>query len=162
MYITFNNDTKKVVYMGEKKPISISDKLTLAEVETIPEKYDYLTVVNEREVTKTWTETIEELNDKNEVVTKEVEKSRTYTTCDLKACFKLAPSNEELEKFKGLRYKKLVARLVRERYSQDDVEAIINNYLFDPQDEKAQLEFSELQTYREKCKMEAHNKIYEE
>ena len=41
---TYNKETKRVMYLGEKKPISYSDNLELAEVESIPEKYDYLMV----------------------------------------------------------------------------------------------------------------------
>ena len=46
MYIAFNNNTKRVVYVGKEKP-GIGGDAIIAKVDTIPEKYDYLTVVNE-------------------------------------------------------------------------------------------------------------------
>lgn len=162
MYILIDKNTNKVAHTSNKKPISYSENLILAEVETLPEKYDYLTAENIREVTDKWTGIQEDYDANGEIVAKEVEKSRTYLTCDLKACFRPEPTNEQVETLKQKRYGKLVARLVRERYSQDEVEAIVNNYLSDPQDGTYQLEFSELQAYREQCKIKAHNEIYGE
>lgn len=58
-------------------------------------------------------------------------------------------------------YDSLVSFLVRERYSQDNVESIINNYLEDTSNDT---EFKELQVYRVECKelakkcMELYNK----
>ena len=160
-YIYVDKKTNRIIDV-KNKIVEHSDNLIICEVENLPEKYDYLTAENIREETKTWTEIQEDYDDNGEIVANEVEKSKTYNTCDLKACFYPQPTNEELEILKETRYKKLVARFIREKYSQDDVEAIINNYLCDPQDEKAQLEFSELQVYREKCKIKVHNEIYEE
>ena len=47
-------------------------------------------------------------------------------------------------------YPELVKSFVRQNYSQDKVEAIINNHLAEPQEHTA--EFQELQEYRKKCK----------
>ena len=164
IYILINKNSDKVMYTSEKKFSEYSDNLLLCEVETLPEKYDYLQVENIREVTDTWVEQelSEEYDENGALVEIEVEKSRVYNTCDLKACFRPKPTNEELDKLKEKRYGKLISRLVRERYSQDDVEAIVNNYLSDPQDKTYQLEFNELQAYREQCKIKAHNEIYAE
>jgi predicted CopG family antitoxin len=160
-YITFNNKTKRVTYIGEKKPISISNNLTLAEVDTIPEKYDYLTVVNEREKTDTWVETIEEYNEEtSEVIEKEVERSRTFVSCDIVAHFKPQPTLEEIEKQKEKEYKELCEKYIREKYSQSDVEAIINNYLENSENEKYKNEFDELQNYRKECKAKAKLEVY--
>jgi hypothetical protein len=52
-------------------------------------------------------------------------------------------------------YGELVERLVRQRYSQSQVEAIINNYLDDSENEQYKNEFLELQEYRKECKAEA-------
>ena len=52
-------------------------------------------------------------------------------------------------------YGELVARLVRQRYSQSNVEAIINNYLGDNGNEQYQSEFKALQEYRKECKAKA-------
>lgn len=54
-------------------------------------------------------------------------------------------------------YGELVERLVRKRYSQSQVEAIINNYLDDSENEQYKAEFLELQAYRKECKAEAKN-----
>lgn len=52
-------------------------------------------------------------------------------------------------------YGELVERLVRQRFSQSQVEAIINNYLDDSENEQYKNEFLELQSYRKECKAEA-------
>lgn len=49
-------------------------------------------------------------------------------------------------------YAQEVSRLIRSRYSQSAVEAIINNYLSDPDNEKHTAEFLELQSFRAECK----------
>ena len=50
---------------------------------------------------------------------------------------------------------KVVAVLVRLRYSQDRVEAILCNYTGSPEDAQFRKEFDELQAYRAQCKTEA-------
>lgn len=47
-------------------------------------------------------------------------------------------------------YPRLVSEFVRQKYSQDKVEAILNNYMAEP--EKHSTEFTELQEYRKACK----------
>lgn len=42
--------------------------------------------------------------------------------------------------------------LIRLRYPQDEMEAIINNYLLDPSGEEAKAEFAAMQAYRTECK----------
>lgn len=48
-------------------------------------------------------------------------------------------------------YETLIAALIREKYSSDKMEAIINNYLLDATDE-AKAEFEEMQEWRKKVK----------
>ena len=48
---------------------------------------------------------------------------------------------------------------MREKYSQSAVEAIINNYLSDPENEEYKAEFAALQTYREECKDKAKAEV---
>lgn len=48
-------------------------------------------------------------------------------------------------------YDELVKTLIRQQYNSDKVEAIINNYLDEP-NEKHTAEFQELQAYRKECK----------
>ncbi len=52
-------------------------------------------------------------------------------------------------------YGKLVARKFRRRYGQNQVEAIINNYLADPTNSDYVAEFKAMQEYRKQCKVEA-------
>lgn len=61
-------------------------------------------------------------------------------------------------------YAKVLAALIRIRYSQDAVEAITCNYLLDPKNEQWKREFDEFQSYRRECKTEAAEivKKYEE
>jgi hypothetical protein len=46
----------------------------------------------------------------------------------------------------------LISKEFRKKYSQDDVEAIMNNYLLDPTNEKYKAEMDEMQAYRAECK----------
>jgi hypothetical protein len=57
-------------------------------------------------------------------------------------------------------YGELVERLVRQRFSQSQVEAIINNYLDDSENEQYKNEFLELQSYRKECKAEAKRILF--
>ena len=120
MYILINKNTNKVAFIRDKQPISYSDNLILAEVETLPEKYDYLIAENIREVIETYKAIHEEYDENGEIVAKEVEKSRTYTACDLVAKFRPAPTYEQLEKLKQKRYEELCKRYIRQKYSVDD------------------------------------------
>lgn len=49
-------------------------------------------------------------------------------------------------------YATLVSALIRKKYDADKMEAIINNYLADKDDESASTEFAEMQTYRQEVK----------
>lgn len=51
-------------------------------------------------------------------------------------------------------YGSLVEQNIRRKYSQRDVEAILNNYLAEPDNITYQQEFKDLQTYRKQCKDE--------
>ena len=52
-------------------------------------------------------------------------------------------------------YERRVRQLIRLRYDQDSVEAILNNYLSEPDNEEYAREFKELQEYRALCKEQA-------
>ena len=52
----------------------------------------------------------------------------------------------------SISYGEAVDREFRKKYLQRDVEAIINNYLADPNNAEYVREFQEMQTYREQCK----------
>lgn len=64
---------------------------------------------------------------------------------------------EEKERLANTPYDQLVSMFIREKYSQDSIEAIINNYLSNS--EKYKAEFDELQAYRAECKARAKNLI---
>ena len=55
---------------------------------------------------------------------------------------------EPTEKDRGT----LISDIIRDRYSSDRMEAVINNYLLDPEDEKAKAEFDEMQAWRREAK----------
>lgn len=59
-------------------------------------------------------------------------------------------------------YEQQTSELFRKKYSQSAVEAIINNYLLDPENEKYKAEFLEMQAYRAECKAEARAAVYGE
>ena len=50
-------------------------------------------------------------------------------------------------------YGSIVSCEFRKKYSADECEAIINNYLDDPTNEKYVSEFKEMQEYRKQCKI---------
>lgn len=104
MYITYDNETKKVIYIGEKKPIAVSGNAVIGEVETVPANYDYLTVETEeiraRTVYGTKVETVEKTNDEGEKITENVEVETShdeeYIFCTVKAYFFERLSEEKL------------------------------------------------------------------
>ena len=64
----------------------------------------------------------------------------------LKANAELEP--EAVQKARG----SLVSAEFRKKYSQDDVEAIVNNYILDPTNEEYKTEMDKMQAYRAECK----------
>lgn len=59
--------------------------------------------------------------------------------------FPLFPDN-------GDYYGNLVSQLVKSKYDKNRMEAIINNYLDDPDNEEHNSEFKEMQNWRKECK----------
>ena len=51
-----------------------------------------------------------------------------------------------------MNYDRLVSLLININYSNDGMQAIINNYLLDKDDEKVMQEFNDMQEWRKKCK----------
>ena len=152
-YIYISKNTNEVIDIKDRE-VTHSDNLIICEVDTLPEKYDYLEVLNLRKEIKTWKEIQEDYDGNGEIVAKEVEKSRTYFTCDLKACFNPAPTAEQLEKLKQLEYEKLVESLIRQKYSLSNELAILRQATTKVDEFKAYNE------YAEKCKNQAKSKIY--
>lgn len=59
------------------------------------------------------------------------------------------------QKEKEQTYPVLVNYLIRQKYHEQDVEAILNNYLDDSTIEKNNTAFKQLQDYRKSCKAKA-------
>lgn len=146
IYVLINKNSNKVVKISDKIFSEYSDNLILCQVESIPTDYDYLIAEN--------IHLVEEKLD-NEVI------SSCYT-CNLVAKFRPTPSPEQEAKIKDKRYSELVSRYVRQKYSQNDVEAILSNYAEDPSDTEYLNEFNEFQSYRKECKAKAHKEVYGE
>ena len=66
-----------------------------------------------------------------------------------------------LKKYSNISYEELVSGMIREKYTQPNVEAILANYLNDTTNETYKNEFTEFQTYRELCKNKAKEFIEE-
>lgn len=60
-----------------------------------------------------------------------------------------------IQKEKEQTYPVLVNYLIRQKYHEQDVEAILNNYLDDMNNVNHINEFRELQAYRNRCKIKA-------
>lgn len=52
----------------------------------------------------------------------------------------------------SVNYQDAVTAIIRNKYSSSDVEAIVNNYLLDTENEKYKKEFDEMQEYRLEAK----------
>lgn len=50
-------------------------------------------------------------------------------------------------------YGSIVSTEFRKKYSADECEAVVNNFLDDPTNEKYVSEFKEMQEYRKQCKI---------
>ena len=103
MYIIFDEKTKKVINEPTlKKPIFVRKGLKVAEVDMIPETYDYLTAVNEQVKTRVvqgaYVEKVIDYDkDGNEIEIDVLHEEviEDYDYCELIANFKPAPSEEE-------------------------------------------------------------------
>lgn len=56
-------------------------------------------------------------------------------------------------KLERVNYETLVSNLITIKYNTDKMQAIINNYLLDTDDELILQEFIEMQDYRKRCKL---------
>lgn len=166
-YILFDKLTKKVIHKDKKEILNRPNGYEVAEYYGEIPKNDYLTVINEKQETKTWVEKKEFqkvnedgspiLNDNGEVAIEEVKetKTRTYLTCDLVANFYPPKTEEELAKEKEKKYSDLVNDLIRKKYPQSAVEALQFNLLEEPNNEKLLAELNAFQEYRKECKAKA-------
>lgn len=167
MYILFDKETKKVIGINNKPFVSYTSNLELAEYYGEIPKNDYLTAMNERQETKTFTEIKYEpkldengnyvygLDGEIELVSITEEKEKTYLTCDLLANFYPPKTEEQLALEKEKKYSDLVSSLIRKKYSQSAVEAIYANFLDENSDDDDIAEFNAFQEYRKECKAKA-------
>ena len=166
-YIAFNKTTKRVVNLSvETLPKQPTNYYGEAEFYgELPNKYDYLTITNLQEKTNTWTEKeiVENYDDNGNLVTNEieVEKSRTYFTCDLVANFRPAPTAEQVEKQKQSKYESLCQQYIREKYSATDENKVVREYLADMYNTEKRVQFDEYNAYVESCKVRAKGEIYD-
>lgn len=68
------------------------------------------------------------------------------------AQLKAEAEKAEAEYWRNISYDEAVSAEIRKKYSQDAVEAILNNFLADPTNELFKTEFFALQDYRAECK----------
>lgn len=154
IYILIDKNSNRVMYISEKKFNEHSDNLLLAEVENLPQSYDYLIAENIREKTDTWEKVIEDYDGNGNIVAKTEERSRTYNTCDLVAKFRPQPTAEQLEAIKHKKYEALTEELIAKRYSIKQEIAIGRQKDVKPE------EYQVYYDYCEECKAKAHIEIY--
>ena len=166
MYIVFNKDTKRAFIVNEK-PIKLGYNMELAEYYGEIPKNDYLTVMNERQETKTFTEVKYEpkldengnyvygLDGEIELVSITEEKTRTYLTCDLLANFYPPKTEEQLALERKAKYEKLCEKYIRAKYSASDEFQILREYSKNPNDTIAKQNFNEYNTFVENCLLRA-------
>ena len=147
-YILVSKKIKRVNFILKEKPEGeFTNNLILCQVNSLPtEKYDYLIAEN--------IHLVEEKLDDGEI--------NSYYTCNLIAKLRPTPTPEQEARIKNKKYSELVSKYVRQKYSQNDVEAILSNYAEDPSDTEYLNEFNEFQSYRKECKAKAHKEVYGE
>ena len=140
-YITYFKETLKVNGIFDKEPIAISDNLGLARCETIPQG-DKFTVANLQDKTEKYTiqepkeivKTDEYDNEYTETEYIEVEKEKTYQTCDLvgevdtkrAVLAKIKEFEDKLDKLDYIGTKIATGRGTREEYAEEI--ALMNVY----------------------------------
>ena len=139
-YIRFNTQTKKVVAVCIEKPpvndsefINLSGEYAVAEFNDEVPKGDYLTV-GDAQI--------------------KIDNSRNYIACSL-ITNKREYTPEQLEAVKEKKYKCLVAKYIRQKYSANDVEALLANICDEPDNEDYINEMKAFQEYRKQCKERA-------
>jgi hypothetical protein len=161
MYIRYNADTKVVIYIGEIERRS-TDSL-LAEYNGEIPKNDWLTVANVEQKTRVLKEAYDETIefDENGEPLKELQTiHHEAVTENYLECTELTPhfrvyTEEETTQQKQAKYESLVKKYIREKYSADDVEAILANYLDGSNDAEHIEEHKQFQEYRKFCKARA-------
>ena len=164
MYIRYNKQNKKVVYIGNEKPINKENETYIvAECDNIPTKANnqYYTVTNVEEKTRiikeAWDEPIEEYDENGELkmdlqVKHHEAITETYFTCDL--VVRDRPQIVLSEQQKQAKYESLVEKYIREQYTLSQELAILRQ-----RDSKVD-EFNTYNNYAENCKAKAKAEVY--
>lgn len=173
MYIIYDEKTKKVQGTPSEKPfINYTEGCKQAEVTTIPEKYDYLTITNLQEksrvVKEAYEEVIEHYNEETGEETQETlwheEVTEIYYTCDLVPNL-IVLTNEQVEAQKEKRYEALCKKLIAEKIAIEDELKTIRRLLvsISPEvftDAQARLNFVDYNLDVENCILKASEEIY--
>ena len=56
-------------------------------------------------------------------------------------------------------YESLVAAIVKSKYNEDSMQAVVNNYLLDPEDTDHKAEFDAMQLWRQQAKLIARQAV---
>lgn len=159
MYIIFNKETKKVIFINKTKPIAYTDNVALAQVEEVPiiSENQFFTVANVQEVTRVVSEAYtEEVTIWNKETQQEEKKivehptvTETYLTCDL-----VVNDIVVTEEQKQVKYESLVEKYIRQKYTLSQELAILRQRDTKPS------EFEVYNAYAEQCKAQAKFEIY--
>lgn len=90
----------------------------------------------------------------------EVEKSKTYMVCDLVANFRPPLTEEQIAIQKQKRYESLCQQYIREKYSANDENKVVREYLADMTNTEKKSQFDTYNVYVESCKARAKGEIY--
>lgn len=167
-YVVYNEKNNKVQNIYDVKPFSVMKGSAIAMCEVIPPinkaNGEYYEVFNIQEHTETYTDKepqmvkkIDELNNEEYTITEyvEVEKTRTHKTCELLVNKKLF-NEKEMQKS----YESLVNRKIRKKYSANDENKVVREFLSDMSNIEKKLQFEQYNNFVENCKLEAKGEIY--
>lgn len=166
-YIYINKKNNIVTGSTNYKPSKISDMEFVVEAENIPTTNNQYLIAeniktNTRVIKEVYTEEIsfynEELGIDEVKVVEYPTITETYLTCTFRAVD--MPKKELTEAEKHERYKAEVKRLIRLKYSPDDVEAMLCNNSKASIKEEHKIEFEIFQSYRDECKAKARKEVY--
>ena len=144
MYIAYNKNTNRVIGQPSEKPfITITEGVLIAEIDIVPEKYDYLEV--------------EDVCLKTRIL--EDGQSEQYTYCTLVAKFRTLTPEQEQAKL-NRQYNALCQTYIRQLYSQSDENKILREIRAYPDDEKVIARFNKYNDDIEDCLNRAHIKVY--
>lgn len=165
-YVIIEKQSKQIFDIYTKKPISVSNSLEIAECENIPiydKNSQYLTAANIQEHTRiikeAYTEVVEDYDDNGEKIGERKIQHKAvkenYLTCDL-----VVNNIEFTAEQKQVKYEMLVEKYIREKYSPNDENKVVREYLADMTNVEKKAQFDDYNAYVESCKTRAKNEIY--